>query len=368
MKKILEDIAKVLDFGDSFFEEAAGLGKVVFFEADLGSGQFKASANYKRLFGVREDTCNKIDKHLEIIHPDDLAGLVESFHSSLQQGKDIRSEYRVIIGGEVRYFSEKSVIILDGDKKPVKIVGMKQDVTDEKVAEIKRKEYIKKLEQAHKTVATIVHDLKGPIHNISMVAELLKGNVAKGKETLVEVLEESCQHSYAIIEDVLESSLAEEVSSEKEYCNMHTLVYQSVKTFAYAAQKKQIEVILELQPDIFAFVYPQKLQRAIENLLSNAVKFSYRKSKIEVGLFVAADKMVIKIADFGIGMDEGQKAKLFHKDRPAKRRGTSGEKSFGLGLPIVQDIVQQHGGAVRVESGEKAGTRFYLELPVERTA
>lgn len=182
------------------------------------------------------------------------------------------------------------------------------------------------------------------------------------------MLEESCLRSHEIIEDVLESSLVEEESGEieKEYCYIPKLIEKAVNTHYCTAEKKSIKVVTKLQPDIFAFVYPKKLQRAIENLLSNAVKFSYRNGQVQVSLSGKEDSFVIKVKDFGLGMNEFQKASLF-KDKPARKRGANGEESFGKGLKIVKKITNQHRGNVKVESQESAGTAFYLELPVDAT-
>lgn len=74
---------------------------------------------------------------------------------------------------------------------------------------------------------------------------------------------------------------------------------------------------------------------------------------------------MIKIEDFGQGMNELQKSLLFQKDKPYRKEGTGGEKSFGLGLNIVKKIPHQHGGKITVESHDAEGSTFYIELPKE---
>ena len=367
MENILEDISKILNFNDSFFGEVEKLGKMGFYETDLDSGTFRASANYRRLFKLPKRNIYGVEEFQDLIHPEDFVWVTEAYNTCLKEGRNFEGEYRVFVKGKLRYFRGKSVFVLNEKGEAVKVVGMKQDITDEKLAEIEKMKYIKKLQHAHELTTTVVHDLKAPMHNISMIAELLKGGVEGGQESLIEMLERSCQRSYEIIDDVLESSSREgdENHISKECYNIHKLLDKAVSTLYYTAQKKGIKILTSLQPGIYAFVHPKKLQRAMENLLSNAVKFSHRDSQIEVSLYEMGKFFVIKIEDFGLGMDELQKALLFHNDNPLRKEGTGGEKSSGLGMNIVKKIIHQHGGRIEVESRESVGTTFYIELPKE---
>ena len=367
MEKDLQEIAKILNFNNSFFEEVESFSRLGFYEIDLISGELKASTNFKKLFNLPEKSLYYIEEYQKLIHPNDLAGVAEAFGACQKEKRNYESDYRVIVNGDVRYIRGQAIFISDEKGEPVKVIGMKQDVTHEKLAEIERLEYIKQLEHAHEVTSTIVHDLKAPIHNISIIVQLLKGSVADDMESLIQVLEESCQRSYDIIEDVLEKSLVEGrvYKNGKEWHDIHKPINKAVSTLYYTAQKKNIKILTSLQPDIYAFVYPQKLQRAIENLLSNAVKFSHRDSHIEVSLYEREEAIVIKVEDFGLGMDESQKEMLFDKENDLRRSGTDGEKSSGLGMNIVKKITNQHGGRLKVESQPSVGTKFYIELPKE---
>lgn len=367
MEKSLKEIAKLLDFDNSFFEEIESFGRLGFFEIDLIRGKLKASPNFKKLFNLPEKSLYKVEEYGELIHPDDIAEVNKSFNICLKERRNFVSEYRVIVKGDVRYIRGQSIFISDERGEPAKVVGMKQEITEQKLAEIERQKYVEELEHAHDLTTTIVHDLKAPLHNIGMIAEILKGDVPEEKERLLEVLEKSCQRSFEIIDDVLESRFAERDISktEKEWHDIHQPINKAVSTLYYTAQKKNIKILTSLEPDSFAFIYPQRLQRAIENLLSNAIKFSHRDSKVEVSLHRKKKAFVIKIKDFGIGMNEFQRALLFEKENFLSRDGIEGEKSSGLGLNIVKKIVDQHKGKIKVESRDSGGTTFFIELPKE---
>ena len=367
MEKDLQEIAKILSFDNSFFEKVERFGGLGFYEIDLISGKLKVSTNFKRLFNLPEKSCYSPEVFLEFIHPDDISWVIEGFYACMEEKRDFECVYRIIVKGDVRYIRGQSVFISDESGEPVKVVGMEQDVTNEKLAEIERQKYIKDLEHAHEVTTTIVHDIKAPIHNISMVAELLKGNVPEDMENLIEGLKDSCQRSYEIIEDVLERSLTDGGvgKNTKVWYDIHMPISNAVSTLYYTAQKKNIKILTNLQPEIYAFVHPQKLQRAIENLLSNAIKFSHRNSQIEVSLYGKDNAVVIKVEDFGLGMNNPQKSMLFNKENGLGTNGTDGEKSSGFGLGIVKKIIDKHNGKIWFESEEGTGSTFFIELPKE---
>jgi signal transduction histidine kinase len=103
----------------------------------------------------------------------------------------------------------------------------------------------------------------------------------------------------------------------------------------------------------------EKIRRVLDNILSNAIKFSSPNSQIEI---VLIDKdlhtIQVKIADNGIGIPEKFRSKLFDLNPNIRREGTSGEESFGLGLYICKQIVDQHKGKIWIENNADQGTIF----------
>jgi signal transduction histidine kinase len=107
----------------------------------------------------------------------------------------------------------------------------------------------------------------------------------------------------------------------------------------------------------------EKIWRVVSNLLVNAIKFSPEGSAIEVRMQQQENSVVICIQDHGIGIPEKLKAKVFNMFTDARRTGTMGEQSFGLGLAISRQIVEAHGGEIWFESIVGQGTTFYVKLP-----
>ncbi|HEV7382670.1 MAG TPA: ATP-binding protein, partial [Dyadobacter sp.] len=108
----------------------------------------------------------------------------------------------------------------------------------------------------------------------------------------------------------------------------------------------------------------EKIWRVFSNLLSNAIKFSPNGGRISVCLENKADKVLLSVHDEGIGIPENLKDQIFQPFNSAKRSGTGGEQSFGIGLSICKQIVEAHGGRIWYESEMGLGTTFFVELSV----
>ncbi|KIO78233.1 hypothetical protein TH53_04770 [Pedobacter lusitanus] len=101
----------------------------------------------------------------------------------------------------------------------------------------------------------------------------------------------------------------------------------------------------------------------MSNLIGNAIKFSPEHAVITVRMEEKPESVLIAIADNGIGIPLGIRNKIFDVFGQAKRSGTAGEQSFGLGLAISKQIIENHGGKIWVDSETNQGSTFFVELP-----
>jgi signal transduction histidine kinase len=105
----------------------------------------------------------------------------------------------------------------------------------------------------------------------------------------------------------------------------------------------------------------------MDNLISNAVKFSRDNEHVEIRLRVDDfGQIFIDIKDSGMGIPESMLPYIFDRFSRASRRGLRGEESVGLGLSIVKQIVEKHGGSIEVSSTEKKGTTFTIHMTAVR--
>jgi two-component system phosphate regulon sensor histidine kinase PhoR len=109
------------------------------------------------------------------------------------------------------------------------------------------------------------------------------------------------------------------------------------------------------------------LQEALSNLIDNAIKYSRERKKCTVEARALSRGIEIAVTDSGLGVSPADKEKIFERFYRGEREG-HGEKGVGLGLSIASEILEAHGGRIRVESGPGAGSTFTLFLPVSEAA
>jgi two-component system, OmpR family, sensor histidine kinase VicK len=224
-----------------------------------------------------------------------------------------------------------------------------------------------KLDESKNTILNIVaHDLRSPISGITnLVRLMLKQEKSEEKQKYLEIIESSGAHSMSIIQDLLEMAQLENESnlSSKESTELNSFIKECILIHQFQMKDKSIQVQFKSSLEkIYHDINRDKMKRAFSNLISNAIKFSHENGKIEIYLYRENRKTVIKISDFGVGIPEDLIGSVFEKFSHARRVGTKGENSIGLGMSIAKEIIDKHQGKIRIESEENKGTTIYIEL------
>ena len=129
------------------------------------------------------------------------------------------------------------------------------------------------------------------------------------------------------------------------------------------AASKGIELFEDISNENFySGIHKSKFKRAVNNILTNAIKFTPANGYIGLSTSQSEHELLIKIKDSGIGIPLSTQPYVFNKLTKAKRTGTDGEKSIGLGLYITKQIIEFHDGQLWFESDEKSGTTFFIKL------
>jgi two-component system sensor histidine kinase VicK len=233
---------------------------------------------------------------------------------------------------------------------------------------------LKKLNEYRETIVHMVaHDLKSPINTITSLTGLLKKNLQKlppepvfeKKEQsflLLQMISDTCQKAYTIIKDLL---LIGELQSSHDFEQTDLISFLESQLGVLGVNAHQKGIVVKFDPPaapLYASVNKDKFGRVLENLLSNAVKFTNPGGQVTISLSEEGRKIILQISDTGIGIPVHLQPALFNMFTKASRQGTQGETTTGLGLYIVKQIVEMHGGTIRVESRENAGTSFFIQL------
>src|SRR5215210_6162415 len=217
-------------------------------------------------------------------------------------------------------------------------------------------------------IATVSHELRTPLTAILgwsriLVNECQSDLLQEGLRTI-----QSCASAQAkLIDDLLDVS---RVMSGKMRLSIRTIgmaevIRAGVDSVRPAAEARGVVLHLHLDDEIRVSADPDRLQQIAWNLVSNAVKFTPRGGRIEVRLRRTGSQAVLSVEDSGEGIDPDFLPHVFDAFRQADASKARVHKGLGLGLSIVSNLVQAHGGTVAVSSGGKGqGATFTVALPI----
>lgn len=230
-------------------------------------------------------------------------------------------------------------------------------------------------------VSSVSHELRAPIASVRLMAESLeRGRVpdAARQHEYFRLMGQECRRLSGLIENVLDFARIEQGRKqyEMEPTDLLALVRATVDVMAPAARERQIELRLELPQDAPAVLERlstrpvldgRAIQQALINLVDNALKYSPAGTAVKISLAARDLNAVLSVEDQGCGIAPAEQQKIFerfYRVGSELRRETEG---VGIGLSLVQHIVEGHGGSVAVQSALGKGSRFVIELPIGNT-
>jgi PAS domain S-box-containing protein len=218
-------------------------------------------------------------------------------------------------------------------------------------------------------LGVVSHDLRNPIHTVHMSAsfllDVLPEEERKMERTQAAIIRRAAERANRLIQDLLDISHIEggRLALDREPHDVASIAREAVEQAEMAAAERGIALECgEMEPGARASVDRDRVLQALGNLIGNALKFTPRGGRVTVAARRADDGVRLSVSDTGPGIPAAQVPRLFERYWQAN---TADRRGVGLGLSIVQGIAQAHGGEVRVETEEGAGTTFTLVLPAE---
>ncbi|MBD2199893.1 MULTISPECIES: hybrid sensor histidine kinase/response regulator [Calothrix] len=218
-------------------------------------------------------------------------------------------------------------------------------------------------------LAIVSHELRSPLNPILGWAKLLKKRTLNEAATLraVETIERNAELQAQLIDDLLDISriLRGKLGLNLETVNLATTIESALETVRLAAEAKSIQIQLNLDRQVAPVKGDSsRLQQVIWNLLSNAIKFTPNGGEVAVNLQQVNSQVEIQVKDTGKGISPDFLPFVFEYFRQADSTITRRSGGLGLGLAIVRQLVELHGGRVWAESpGENQGATFTVSLP-----
>jgi signal transduction histidine kinase len=223
-------------------------------------------------------------------------------------------------------------------------------------------------EDKERILHTVAHDLRSPISNITGLCNIMLSNPEKltaDQKELIGLILQSTDTSIALINNLLQTSETSGPGSLLQPVDLGLLLNKSISLLRLTAAEKMIRIETDITVEKISIKADAKrIERVITNLVNNAIKFSPERSVINIQLFIENGNAVLVVTDQGIGIPKENHEKIFEMFTKARRTGTSGEKSFGMGLSICKQIVEEHGGTIMLESEPQSGSAFIVSLPL----
>lgn len=280
---------------------------------------------------------------------------------SIVRGNIFQKDFSVQSSEQKHFTLQMTGIFAEQEtEKMIGIVALFTDITKRVELEQMRME----------TLQLVSHELRAPLTSIRGLSDvLLKFTVEtnEAKEMLDTIHTESLRLSETVnryldltrLESGRQSLRLSDVSIEQ-------IVDSCVRVMLPLAAEKSIKIEKRIEDSLPALkADSQLLTQAINNLLSNAIKYSPHEKAVTIQIEKEDRNVLIKVRDEGHGIPKEEQAKIFEKFYRIERDVSSGAIGTGLGLPLVREIVEKHGGKILVESVVSEGTTFSICLPIK---
>ena len=219
-------------------------------------------------------------------------------------------------------------------------------------------------------LATVSHELRTPLMAVLGWAHLLRSNNLDeaGQRRALETIERNARAQQQLIEDLLDVSriITGKLRLDVRPVAPSSFISAAVESVRPAADAKEIKLEILSDPNIGSISGDAaRLQQVVWNLLSNAIKFTPRGGRTQLKLQRTSSHVEISVSDNGQGIRQDFLPYVFERFRQADMKTTRAHGGLGLGLAIVRQLVELHGGTVGVTSeGEGKGATFLVKLPV----
>jgi PAS domain S-box-containing protein len=314
-------------------------------------------------------------KDLDIFTPETAAHLSQRDRQILSTQQTLSYEESLTSGGVTRIYHTTKGPLRDPHNRLIGVIGVAQDNTERAKLLARERSARHEAEEANRSrdefLASVSHELRTPLSPILFYTGVLRSGQcdATTQARALEVIERCVRAEMRLIDDLLdlERIRGGKLSLKKTAVWLTSVVEDAVAIMRPEANDKAIAVEVTLSAIDQVAGDEQRLRQALCNLLGNAIKFTPRGGRIHVELQREGEQAQVSITDNGEGISPAVLPHLFERCLQSDRHRSNPSGGLGLGLTIVREIVELHGGTARAESaGIGRGATFRINLPPAR--
>jgi signal transduction histidine kinase len=215
-------------------------------------------------------------------------------------------------------------------------------------------------------VSGVSHELRTPLAQIRLFADLLETGRLHDpaqRDRSVRIINEESRRLTFLVENILHFSRSQRDANRlsPRPVEAGALVHEIVDAFAPLA--RDAEFVTRVEPGVVARIDRDAFRQVLLNLLDNAAKYGPRGQTVQVGMGVTGFAVRVWVADQGPGVPAEDRPRVWQPYRRLERDAEGATGGSGIGLAVVRDLVELHGGRVWVEDAPGGGARFVVELP-----
>ena len=338
---------------------------------DYIDSDFIKSINYQFT-----DSLSQNDFLNEITHPDDIEKVNSELANVIIDGSERTINYRIINkNGEIVWISNKVKPESAESRKHNMLIGSITDITERSLEKEELKSIIDELDKLNtakeKFISIISHDLKSPFTSIVGFAELILTDTTLSKDEIIEFvghIKEASFHTVDLLNGLLDLTKLQtgRIEVEPKIINAHHIANKTVEILSGLAFQKGLTLSANIDQSFYVTADENLIFQVFNNLVANSIKFTPKGGSIEITAKELPENQRVEftVKDSGVGIDQEDVDKLFVLDKKFTTLGTDGERGTGLGLSLVNEIIQKHFGQISVKSEIGKGSEFIFTLPI----
>lgn len=323
----------------------------------------------KAIFGLGPDDTLDFEHFAKALHPDDaehvFGGIAKATDPNGSGECTLR--YRIIDAqGSERWVEAHGRCTFSGGV-PQRINGTLLDITERQRAEQAVRDAARRKDEF---LAVLGHELRNPLAPILTALELMRLAHPDESTREREVIERQVRHMMRLVDDLLDLARIARgsIALRQEPTALSKAVDGAVEISGPLFEERGHHLEVDVPKGVWVNIDRVRFSQVVSNLLTNAAKFTPPGGRIRVQAVTQGAEVLLQIEDNGIGIDSEHLATLFEPFVQVARNADQACGGLGLGLSLVRDLVQLHGGSVSVASdGPNRGSRFSIRLPLAKT-